>query len=371
MFDLWQSFAVHRISYVTPWAFGVIPLSIAALAAARFRGLSPHLRHSFLWIALLGFFLPPILPYFMPTAGEWVLQTLAVSEWSHRTVKAAGADATTIAQTILCLHLLGWGALAVRLSIDAWRLHRLHGAATTMERGPLYGRYLHISKRLGISRPPRLLVSSDASVPFISGVFRPAITIPLEMAEGLSEEAASHVLAHELIHHRSRDVWLNVARLTICSLWFFHPVVWMVGRAITDVREECCDAAVIANLAIQPREYSNTLLDAAELAVDDGMLAFSTGIFGRPLGSLESLLRWVSPLYWAKNPLENRLTLLASTNHPSPGLASWQRVSLLVVALFVFPPAPGKSEALRSPLPDDARENTHHHVSIQVGDSHR
>ena len=99
-----------------------------------------------------------------------------------------------------------------------------------------------ISESLGLKTTFELKITSKARSPFVSGLLRPVIILPawtIIEAERLNLRA---ILAHELTHIRSRDIfWLWFFEAQRLILWF-HPLVWRFRKAYDEACEQICDA---------------------------------------------------------------------------------------------------------------------------------
>lgn len=110
--------------------------------------------------------------------------------------------------------------------------------------------------RLGI-RFPVSLGRANIGSPFVTGVFRPRIVLPLNRTN--SPKELDHVLLHELSHIKRRDlVWAWVPEITRVIL-FFHPVVYWISQEAKLHREAACDQTVVLS-AGGASEYARTLL---------------------------------------------------------------------------------------------------------------
>jgi WD40 repeat protein/beta-lactamase regulating signal transducer with metallopeptidase domain len=133
-----------------------------------------------------------------------------------------------------------------------------------------------VAHDLGLQRVPRVLTSAQTSVPFVVGVLRPRIVLPMSMMAGLSRQEARFVLAHETAHIAGCDVgWSVVAKLLQILLWP-HPLVWRIAAAHRHACETLCDG-IAAGTGAEPRFYLQTLarlaLQLQEAALPDGAIA--------------------------------------------------------------------------------------------------
>ena len=123
--------------------------------------------------------------------------------------------------------------------------------------------FREVAKSLSIRRIPELLISSERTGPYSFGVLRPTIVIPAICRDRLTPSEIRVAMAHELVHHRRRDLIVNAIQVAIAIVWWFHPVVWLLNRSIRQVREDCCDDALLNSRLTDPVEYCQTLLNVA------------------------------------------------------------------------------------------------------------
>jgi len=107
--------------------------------------------------------------------------------------------------------------------------------------------------------------SSKISSPVLLGVKRPFILLPADLASSLSDIQLKSVLIHELAHLQRGDLAANYWQRIICSVFWFHPGVWLMDKFINRAREEICDNYVLAdNDAVT---YSEVLLDVSSASI--------------------------------------------------------------------------------------------------------
>jgi len=107
--------------------------------------------------------------------------------------------------------------------------------------------------------------SSKISSPVLLGVKRPFILLPADLASSLYDIQLKSVLIHELAHLQRGDLAANYWQRIICSVFWFHPGVWLMDKFINRAREEICDNYVLAdNDAVT---YSEVLLDVSSASI--------------------------------------------------------------------------------------------------------
>ena len=104
----------------------------------------------------------------------------------------------------------------------------------------------------GLSRTPGVYMTEGIGVPLQIGLCRPVVLLPAHAA-GYGDAVIRHILLHEFVHVRRRDVlykWL--VQLFVCIHWF-NPLVYLLRRRIAEDCELSCDAAVLQLL--ETNEY--------------------------------------------------------------------------------------------------------------------
>ena len=109
-----------------------------------------------------------------------------------------------------------------------------------------YATVAGLSRRMGLARPPRVLISEWAGGPSVVGWLRPVILLPAATLSGLTPEQLEAMLAHELAHIRRHDYLVNWLQMLVETLLFYHPAVWWISRRIRHERELCCDDLAVS-----------------------------------------------------------------------------------------------------------------------------
>ena len=145
-----------------------------------------------------------------------------------------------------------------------------------------------VVRRLGVSRPVRLLLSMRVAVPVVVGWLRPVILLPVGAITGLTPRQWEAIIAHELAHIRRWDCLVQAIQAGIETLLFYHPAVWWVSRRIRQESEQCCDDLAV-ELCGDRRDYAWALAKVAELGAGKGRLA-AAATAGDLLGRIQRLL---------------------------------------------------------------------------------
>jgi beta-lactamase regulating signal transducer with metallopeptidase domain len=88
---------------------------------------------------------------------------------------------------------------------------------------------------------------TDADIePAVARVFHPVVLLPAALLARLSGPQISAVLAHENEHVERHDNLKDGIHRLVQMLFWFHPMVWWIGRRMIEERERACDEAVLA-----------------------------------------------------------------------------------------------------------------------------
>src|SRR5205807_6961366 len=104
-----------------------------------------------------------------------------------------------------------------------------------------------------------------AAAPAVLGIVHPRIVVPAEGCDALDETELAAILAHECAHVARHDNLLALAEALIGAMLWFHPLVWLTRRALTQTREAACDESALAGTA--PVTYLHALTKIARGAV--------------------------------------------------------------------------------------------------------
>jgi bla regulator protein BlaR1 len=103
--------------------------------------------------------------------------------------------------------------------------------------------------------------------PGVFGVFRPVLILPDGMTEQLSKTEWEAILAHELCHARCYDNLTAAIYMLVETIFWFHPLVWWIGRRLVVEREFACDEEVL-RLGSEPKVYAEGILKVCELYLE-------------------------------------------------------------------------------------------------------
>jgi beta-lactamase regulating signal transducer with metallopeptidase domain len=245
---------------------------VVLLLAMLLKSRSPADRATVLHVGLALLVLLPVISLFLPawqiefTAAAPDVQPLVGTLLQAQEAGPALASATLPApQTaeypgliIAFLYLGGFAMAAAHLLGGLATLRRWTSEADAIA-SPTWNEALDRVSSAAGRAPVPLRLSAEVPSPLSWGWINPVILIDAESHE--RGEDAEAILAHEMAHVVRRD-WpaLMLSRIAICLFWF-NPLVWLVGRAFVRHAEEAADCRALAQ--VEPANYAQALLACA------------------------------------------------------------------------------------------------------------
>ena len=155
---------------------------------------------------------------------------------------AQPAAPSLLLPALLCL----WGLVACVLAmrwLRGWRAADLLSRAARPAPGAL---------------PDARITDADIE-PSVARVFHPVVLLPAALLGRLSSSQLEAVLAHEREHIARHDNLKAHLHRLVETLFWFHPLVWFIGRQLLEERERACDEAVL-DRGHDPGEYAAGIL---------------------------------------------------------------------------------------------------------------
>ena len=114
------------------------------------------------------------------------------------------------------------------------------------------------AKDIGLRRVPRLVVTDQAEIPMVAGLFHLLIVVPSRLVEPKNKESLRFAILHEMAHIRRLDhLWL-LLETAMRIVYFFHPIVRWVIRRMREEREFLSDMRVV-KITANADSYSDFL----------------------------------------------------------------------------------------------------------------
>ncbi len=164
---------------------------------------------------------------------------------------------------------LGWAFGFLGIS-GAWRIRwrRIRDAARA---GSL----------LPLEIPMQAISSPTLVEPAVFGIVRPVLLLPEGIFDRLTPAQLEAIVAHELCHVRHRDNLIAAMHMFVETVFWFHPLVWWVGKRMVEERERACDEEVL-RLGSEPRAYAEGILNVCKLYFESPIMCTS-GVTGSNL----------------------------------------------------------------------------------------
>ena len=125
--------------------------------------------------------------------------------------------------------------------------------------------------------PPVISVSPLLPTPLSLGVLRPIIIFPEILEHTLDEDQIQAVVLHEAAHIAHRDHIIGLLQRCTCTIFWWHPLVWMLSGKLSETREEICDNHVLKAQG-GGHHYARCLLDLAERTTQFHRLPMALGM---------------------------------------------------------------------------------------------
>ena len=249
---------------MTDWLLGTL-LATSGLIVLVLLLREPVRRHFGARVAY-GLWMIPAARLLMPTITQTIERPVSVDFSPRMMTSQAVAEPILMSgvaapeQTIIeqaggwpTLLLVVW--LGVAIGLFAARIRDFRG-----ERNAI----LRDASDLGRIGSIRLVQSSEVSGPLAFGIFDRVIAVPADFDRLYAERERRLALEHELAHHRSGDLIVNLVAFGLLCLQWFNPLAWAAHAAFRFDQEAACDARVLDKSGGRDRsEYGRAIAKAA------------------------------------------------------------------------------------------------------------
>ena len=300
----WSLYAVHFVE---------VSLFISLVwAVDRWMNLDTRLRYILYLLALAKVFVPPFyaipLPEFLAVSEDVPIGPVYAGMVSGEEVVAPVQVAPLpLAFYLFCL----WG-----VSVLVW-------AGVTLWKNAAFHRALRLAMPVDLAREVESLdgardmkVYAKASLrsPLLVGIVKPRLYLPTRWSSWSPEELRG-VVAHELAHRDNRDIWVLIFQGIAMMLFCVNPLVWLLNRRLTFLRELRCDEVVLRETNLTPAEYGRLLFGFVDR---------------RPA---------LSALYFNERgtALKKRLEYVLNFKEDSVKRSKWQLIIPILIGLAIVP----------------------------------
>lgn len=243
--------------------------------------------------------LEKVVPSTGPTASEMV--TLPVVVQDALPVEAAALTAAPAFDWVQLMLALWLGGAALLFIVQMIRY--------CLMRDELLSDATQIDRIGSIA----VIESDRVAGPLAFGLFRRFVVVPVHFAQTFNPRERELALAHELTHHRSGDLYANLAAFTFLCLNWFNPVAWLAWNAFRLDQEAACDARVLAGCDAGTRESYGRALARTAIQASGPLTPTFAMALNHPRTIIERLRRMMMNDTSKRRRLFGRLGLLGAT----------------------------------------------------------
>ena len=156
-----------------------------------------------------------------------------------------------------------------------------------------------------------IVVSSAAHTPMLIGLIKPKIVLP-DM--NFSNEELSVVLAHEMVHHKRKDLLVKLLMLAANAVHWFNPVVYALNKQLGIACELSCDEKVVSKMDIKgKRLYGETILQVLSHSTTNRNLRYNIPLTTNLCSSSKNFKRRLINMMKAKKEKRPIAAFVAAT----------------------------------------------------------
>jgi TonB family protein len=235
----------------------------AALAGLIVLALGRHGAHVRYWVwfaASVKFLVPFSALAALGRAIGWSPSTATDQGWVVRiaepmaTYTTNGDTGTSIGSALLIVWMTG-SLIVVGVWLARWlRLRAAVHGTRTLQLAHLIGRSVEVRETAAVG-------------PGIVGFFKPVLVVPKGIVEQVAPRHLQPVLQHELCHLQRQDNLTALIHMIVEVVFWFHPLVWLIGARLIAERERACDEFVVA-AGTAPEAYAEGIIEVCRFHVD-------------------------------------------------------------------------------------------------------
>lgn len=141
----------------------------------------------------------------------------------------------------------------------------------------------HVSARIPVR------YSDDVASPAVVGISDPVLLLPRHLPFALSQAQLHAVIAHEMWHVRRQDNLIVLMHSIVQALFWFHPLVWLIGAKLVDEREHACDEGVLAE-GHEPVAYAEALLKVCRCSMESQSICVARATSGNLTARIRAII---------------------------------------------------------------------------------
>ncbi|OXM14437.1 M56 family metallopeptidase [Paenibacillus herberti] len=186
-------------------------------------------------------------------------------------------------------------------------------------------------EKLSIRKSIPIYETSRLRSPCLYGLIKPVIYLPRDIVTIADSRQLTHILLHELVHYKRKDLWFNSLWMLCTAMHWYNPIVWLAMNKMKTDLEVACDAAVLEVLdEREAASYGKTLLMLSRLFVRGGSSQVN-----------------LSHFFNNKHEMKRRITMISKFKNGSYKLSAAAILLLLTLSIILLTNASnsGKSSA--------------------------
>ncbi|APF24919.1 M56 family metallopeptidase [Clostridium butyricum] len=173
-----------------------------------------------------------------------------------------------------------------------------------------------LKRNINLKSNINLYICDEKKSPCILGFIRPKIYLPHYVLE-LDEDMISHILLHELMHYKRKDLYLNFICWIILLLHWFNPLVWIALKKLKTYREYGCDCFVLQILGEEKNvDYGMTIINLSKIVTNKRSIQLGLG-------------------FERNNLIKGRIEMIKSFKNDSYNISAKAALGCLVAAVVV------------------------------------
>ncbi len=121
--------------------------------------------------------------------------------------------------------------------------------------------FKYCKAKMKIKSDLQLIKEDKIYSPMMYGIFKAYLILPERELKELKEKDIRNIILHEMVHHKNKDVLVNIITTFIQILHWFNPIIWIGFAKMRQDREIACDTKVLSHLeSWEHKDYGETII---------------------------------------------------------------------------------------------------------------
>ena len=166
------------------------------------------------------------------------------------------------------------------------------------------------AQKVGLNREVAVLESNRFVVPSVTGILKPKVLIPPQVAFWPRERLRA-VLQHELSHVKRNDILVQLLSQVACCIYWLNPLAWILERKIFIERERACDDAALSR-DVKASDYAGFLMEVLEEMGNKRNTLWVTAAMAEGTDFKDRILSVLNPVARRTSPRKGHLAVAAA-----------------------------------------------------------